>query len=113
MIDGNRRAIALDELFLEGLHTMLGKLVYERRCVDHTRGLGAYFGLGRGSKPSNSCRRWLERCSKGFGPCIGASPHIGLYFVSSMNSPAGAVCLVSVAIRGSVGSVRGLSARDG
>ena len=37
MIDGNRRAIALDELFLEGLHTMLGKLVYERRCVDHTR----------------------------------------------------------------------------
>ena len=26
--DGNRRAIALDELFLEGLHTMLGKLVY-------------------------------------------------------------------------------------
>ena len=29
MIDGNRRAIALDELFLEGLHTMLGKLVYE------------------------------------------------------------------------------------
>ena len=48
MIDGNRRAIALDELFLEGLHTMLGKLVYERRCVDHTRVLDAYFGLGRG-----------------------------------------------------------------
>ena len=56
MIDGNRRAIALDELFLEGLHTMLGKLVYERRCVDHTRVLDAYFGLGRGSKPSKAIR---------------------------------------------------------
>ena len=27
------------------------KLVYERRCVDHTRGFWAYFGLGRGPKP--------------------------------------------------------------
>lgn len=39
--------------------------------------------------------RWLERHSIGFEPCIGVSPHIGLYFVSSMNSPAGG-CLSSV-----------------
>ena len=53
VIDGNRRAIALDELFLEGLHTMLGKLVDERRvprrapgdCTD--RGNGELRSVGQ------------------------------------------------------------------